>query len=278
MIKLERVRTKTAIPDVFRGAKRVELNKKLLKAQIAILNDNTKKHEWDSGIWGKSKKQLLKESNGKCAYCEAPLDHIAYGDVEHYRPKSIYWWIAYCYENYLASCTLCNQAFKKDKFPLSGVLWKYSKVKKTTTDTKLAELAPLLNPDPLNEGEGMSYHDFQKAHGDEAAFLLNPYYMDPEMMLTYHADETLKEVEIRIKPSVPNAAKIQTALVDDYGLNRLELKQLRFEQYEFYSIFKLTVKDSGASSSLKQKAKAKIAEMKNADSAFAGMIRYFEAV
>lgn len=45
---------------------------------------------------------------------------VAYGDGEHYRPKSTYWWLAYNYDNYLASCTLCNQRFKEAKFPIRG--------------------------------------------------------------------------------------------------------------------------------------------------------------
>ena len=45
---------------------------------------------------------------------------VAYGDVEHFRPKSKYWWLAYCYENYLYSCQMCNQRYKKAEFPIFG--------------------------------------------------------------------------------------------------------------------------------------------------------------
>ena len=64
-------------------------------------------------------------------FCESKIRHIAYGDVEHYRPKAGYqqtksrplqrpgyYWLAYRWNNLFLSCTLCNQRFKKNLFPL----------------------------------------------------------------------------------------------------------------------------------------------------------------
>lgn len=34
------------------------------------------------------KKELLKETNEKCAYCESKIPHIDHGDIEHIMPKS----------------------------------------------------------------------------------------------------------------------------------------------------------------------------------------------
>ena len=39
-----------------------------------------------------------------CAYCEQKLPESDRGDVEHFRPKSLYRWLAYAFENYLLSC------------------------------------------------------------------------------------------------------------------------------------------------------------------------------
>lgn len=54
------------------------------------------------------KKALIKETYGKCAYCESKLLHIAYGDIEHIMPKSkdidkIFKW-----ENLTLACDICN--------------------------------------------------------------------------------------------------------------------------------------------------------------------------
>lgn len=53
-----------------------------------------------------------------CAYCHGTLTQSDRGDVEHFRPKSIYWWLAYSYQNYLLSCRRCNSVRKRTKFPL----------------------------------------------------------------------------------------------------------------------------------------------------------------
>jgi hypothetical protein len=278
MIKLNRTRTKAAIAPPFVGEQRVTLNRKLIEAQRVILKGNAEKHAWDSGIWGKSKAQLLIESANKCAYCEAPLKVVAYGDVEHYRPKSVYWWLAYNYENYLASCTLCNQAFKKDHFPL---LSNKSKLKgpivtKSTTDAKIKSLAAAINCDPLNEGEGMPYAEFLANHRKEKALLVNPYYDDPEKIFQYKVDDNLQEVEIAVAKTIKNAAKIQNAVVENYGLNRLELKQLRFEWYDIFITYRLTLNEDKISAALRKRIEAKIDKLKKPTSPFSGMIKFFD--
>ena len=48
--------------------------------------------EFKSTVWKAGKPQLKRETGGKCAYCESPTDTVAHGDVEHFRPKSKYWW------------------------------------------------------------------------------------------------------------------------------------------------------------------------------------------
>lgn len=83
-----------------------------------------------SAIWAVLKEHLQDLFSWKCAYCEAWFMHVAFGDVEHYRPKAKveedpghpgYYWLAYDPNNYLPSCQLCNQGIaKKNHFPVSG--------------------------------------------------------------------------------------------------------------------------------------------------------------
>jgi uncharacterized protein (TIGR02646 family) len=90
--------------------------------------------DFDSDIYGaKSVKDALKKAqHGKCAFCESKITHIAYGDVEHYRPKAGYrqrpdgplvrpgyYWLAYEWSNLFFCCSLCNQRFKRNHFPLA---------------------------------------------------------------------------------------------------------------------------------------------------------------
>jgi uncharacterized protein (TIGR02646 family) len=61
-----------------------------------------------------------------CAYCGCGLPRNDRGDVDHFRPKNLrgepshggYWWIAYAFDNYLLSCSVCNSICKSDRFPL----------------------------------------------------------------------------------------------------------------------------------------------------------------
>ena len=103
MTKLERLRTAAAIPPAFRGTGRVARSLDLIQGRVAGTL------EFNSNVWKAAKPQLKLETGGKCAYCESPTDTVAHGDVEHYRPKSKYWWLAYCYDNYLYACQICNQ-------------------------------------------------------------------------------------------------------------------------------------------------------------------------
>lgn len=86
---------------------------------------------------------LLHAMQGRiCAYCltERPLD------VEHFRPKAGYWWLAYDATNYVLACTACNRDRKGTQFPLQpGSV----RVTYDTRDTLAREERVLL--DPVND-------------------------------------------------------------------------------------------------------------------------------
>ena len=72
------------------------------------------------GIYQSAKPHLEICHHGKCCYCETLIDDhkpYAYSEVEHWRPKSIYYWLAYSWENMFLSCTFCNKE-KGNQFPL----------------------------------------------------------------------------------------------------------------------------------------------------------------
>ena len=55
-------------------------------------------------------KKILAEKmfHGKCAYCEAKITHIDYGDIEHFKPKDIFPLLAVEWQNLLLACRVCN--------------------------------------------------------------------------------------------------------------------------------------------------------------------------
>lgn len=95
--------------------------------------DGTREFQFDAGIYAHKtvKDALVAAQHGKCCFCESKITHVAYGDVEHFRPKKGYrqrrddplgrpgyYWLAYEWGNLLFSCQLCNQRHKRNLFPL----------------------------------------------------------------------------------------------------------------------------------------------------------------
>ena len=112
----------------------------------------------DSELYGRLKPYLVKYFWQKCAYCESNFTAVAFGDVEHYRPKRKvqeyqdhpgYYWLAYREDNLVPCCQLCNQGRgKRNHFPIAGV---YA----TCSDANLPDERPLL----LNPYDASQWHD-----------------------------------------------------------------------------------------------------------------------
>lgn len=56
------------------------------------------------------KETLTRETDGKCAYCEAKMLSVSYGDIEHIRPKKIFPHLVVEWKNLTLACSRCNQA------------------------------------------------------------------------------------------------------------------------------------------------------------------------
>jgi uncharacterized protein (TIGR02646 family) len=274
MIALERKRTAQAINAKFRGADKREKDKELMFAQRNFLNDADKKVEFKSPFWKTAKPQLKKESNGKCAYCEANTEVVAHGDVEHYRPKSTYWWLAYTYDNYLYACQICNQTYKSNNFPIGGNQFPEPAITATTTDHKIEQLAGNISPDPIDIALNFTLQDYLDAHHDEEAHLLNPYFDNPTTYFAYEADDTTEEVSI--VPTKPKYAIHVKAAEDFYGINRIELKNIRYSVYKNFRAFKMAY-NALTDAPVKKEVKKQIEAMLSDKYLFAGMNRFFDS-
>lgn len=82
-------------------------------------NGKTPKGKWRDE-WNKPdvRGALFAMHGPVCSYCLSRFDRDR-GDVEHFRPKSSYPWLAFRFDNYLLSCLTCNRIFKRGKFPLT---------------------------------------------------------------------------------------------------------------------------------------------------------------
>jgi len=92
-----------------------------------------------------------------CAYCQCELPRNDPGAVEHFRPKSLYWWLAYTFSNYFLSCRVCNSECKLERFPLppGAVPWAYA------DRGRLPEEKPLLLDPALDEVEAWMRTDLR---------------------------------------------------------------------------------------------------------------------
>ncbi|OOG66776.1 hypothetical protein [Flavobacterium sp. A45] len=276
MISLERLRTAGAIHAKYRGADKRERDKELMQARRSFLNDNSKPILFKSAFWKTAKTQLKKESFGKCAYCEANTDVVAHGDVEHYRPKSIYWWLAYTYDNYLFACQICNQTYKSDNFPIRGAnLYPSPLLIDISTDAEINLLAGNISPDPIDIALNYTLQRYTDEHLREQALLLNPYFDNPETYFAYEADDVTQEV--KIIPRRNDYSVYVKAAEDFYGINRIELKSLRYSVYKNFRAFKLSI-PAIHDPIVKREVQEQIDYMLSSRYNFAGMNRYFNTI
>lgn len=96
------------------------------RAKADVENNGTSPSNW-SNVWRQLKDSLADISHDKCWYCEV-IQERSDNAVDHFRPKSIYPWLAFDEKNLRYSCTYCNSRRrnpgtgetegKGDQFPL----------------------------------------------------------------------------------------------------------------------------------------------------------------
>lgn len=275
MTKLERIRTAAAIPAAFRGTGRIAKSLELIEARAAGGTI-----EFKPTVWKAAKPQLKLETGGKCAYCESPTDTVAHGDVEHFRPKSKYWWLAYCYDNYVYACQICNQVHKGDEFPIHATTgaWTGPALPAPPLAAALATLAEALTPDALDLNAGHALAAFLVEAGKEKAGLVDPYVTDPDPLFKWVANDTLKIVELAAASNKVAAKRAFAGAEESYGLNREELKRTRHKTYSDFVVMKdslAALQAAGIEPALQQRIKDQIKAMTKVDAPYAGMVRYF---
>jgi uncharacterized protein (TIGR02646 family) len=188
---------------------------------------------FDAKIYGHKsvKEALIKAQHDKCFLCESKITHIAYGDVEHFRPKAGYrqgagddlhkpgyYWLAYEWSNLFLACQICNQVFKKNLFPLS------------------------------NPTARVTSHKYRVSR--EKPLFIDPSTDDPEQLISFRCE---------IPFPLNNHPKAK-ATIEGLGLKRPKLNERRLEHYDrlklLYQIaYKLPpIKESGEARDLLDKA------------------------
>ena len=135
----------------------------------------------------------------KCAYCE---NHAEQTQVDHYRPKKDYYWLAYSWDNLICSCPTCNQ-FKTNDFLIKG--------KKATPPKATDDLSE------INIWSSQKYDEQEKPMllNPERDNLINAFIFDTGGHIrgnNARADYTIETCHLDRKELVDSRRKI----VDDY--------------------------------------------------------------
>ena len=270
MIALQRDRSAAAVPAAFRAASLAAKARKLIDLYYAAQAPGGK-WVFDSAAWKPAKAQLKREAHGKCAYCEGTSETVAHGDVEHFRPKSKYWWLAFCYDNYLHSCQICNQTHKSDNFPAAPMLTApVMPAAKPPPGPALDALVAQLTVDAL----AMSDPQVTALWATEVADLVNPYFEDPAPLFAYEYDEPNRWVWVRAGPG-PRAQRVLAAAEAFLGINRPELLRARGAQFATLGVAKAAL-DTGQPAVVPF-ATQLVQELQRPNQPFAGMARWFAA-
>ncbi|MVZ63488.1 retron system putative HNH endonuclease [Sphingobacterium humi] len=132
---------------------------------------------------------LINIYNGKCAFCEQKIE---YYHIEHYRPKSIYYWLAYSWDNLLMSCPLCNSS-KGNNFEIEG-----DEIRFELNDHNLK----LIN------------HFSERYNVVERPLLINPEQIDPEKFLVFSKDGRISSRDPRFIYTIELCRLNRDILVD----------------------------------------------------------------
>jgi len=208
-----RIRKPAVAPEILtlEGRQETDRNCIAYEADPDAYDSGTAKFSFHSGIYGHSsvKKRLIEAQHGKCCFCESKITHIAYGDVEHFRPKAGfrqraadplgrpgYYWLAYDWSNLYLACELCNQRFKKNSFPL-----------KDASRRCLNHQGDLTQEEPL---------------------FIDPGAMDPERHIEFSREQP------RARKGSPEGEETIRAL----DLRREPLRERRFDWYKSLKLIK----------------------------------------
>lgn len=270
MIQIKRSRDLADLHPGFTGEGLLERIALLVATKI-VAGENPIEWAGRIGDWKVTKPFLQKDSFDKCAYCESATAIVAYGDVEHFRPKSLYWWLALCVDNYVYACQLCNQKFKSDRFAIQGKKLTAPKLpaQLPADPATLNRLLKKISPDPVSVVESNLGTKWMK----ERPHLPHPYLEDPEPLFAWAVVETNREVLLVAANKSSRAVRAVEAAEECLGLNR---EQLRRTRYQIFASLRLAVAAAEVGPpSLKREALEAIQGMCHSSGQYAGMCRFF---
>jgi len=184
------------------------------------VNEYNKLKKQKNNSWSQFKEYFAFFSASRCPICEMIIDK--YDDIEHYRPKEHYWWLAYDYKNYYAVCSTCNRNYKNTDFPL----FEFNKKVDFNTKHNINQEQPLLyNPTTDNPLELFEL-EFVFESNNNFKFVIKPLKNLLENSYLYKKAETTIKIY-----NLNNTEKSEN--IQDFYTRQTLIKSLYNELYDF---------------------------------------------
>jgi len=163
--------------------------------------------------------ELRKQHSGMCVYCEKDLtDNTPH--VEHFRPKSHYWWLAYSWDNLFLSCEECNVR-KGDKFEASSkqtspdARWREDR-HNLSSQLNESEVPSLLHPCEIETELEFSFtcDGIAKALSERASYTYSTVQLGREQCV-YRRKKLVDDLKIRVQERVFEGEDVTAAVLSE---------------------------------------------------------------
>jgi len=175
---------KPATDAFFGGSKIPQITRTTHRKRLEVIENRS----YDDSFDGRYKLEDIKESlnsiyHHKCAFCEQRVEQI---QVEHYRPKKTYYWLAFSWDNLLLACQTCNIA-KGSQFSIDGPMVNF-----------------IVNDENINQ-----INSFSSSYDEtERPLTVNPEVIEPEGKIEFSKDGKINSNDKRFKHTIEKACKL----------------------------------------------------------------------
>ncbi|MBA1438806.1 MAG: TIGR02646 family protein, partial [Epsilonproteobacteria bacterium] len=168
---------------------------------------------------GSVQKRLKAIYHLKCAYCEQKLLD-APKHIEHYRPKDIYYWLAYSWDNLLLCCGGCNSS--------KGINFATENNQVVYNNESFENIHTL----------GSSYDEIEKPK------IINPEKEDVLELIIFDKDGKIDSENARVRHTIEEACnlnrgelvELRKQIITDF-INRINKHYLHFLQDKNLNVF-----------------------------------------
>jgi len=186
--------------------------------------------------------------NEKCAFCEQKITECKDNNledcsqtIEHYRPKIIYYWLAYSWDNLLWCCHRCNQN-KHKQFETASQTVKYDKtflenIHTSTSIYQEIEKPKMIHPELESVVDKLNFYDGKIDSDDERVkYTINICKLDRDALNDTRQTIIDDFMEVLIDKKLKNESFIEDLqnLMNVFKNKNSEFRALRYWMLRHY--------------------------------------------